>query len=368
MARPRRSGGERREAGADPLESDPLGPDPLSARCFALLEREEGATAVDADAAEEMALEEASEIARREEEIRKGKKRLRDAADEARESDSEQEEARQGGLRQIEREIERLGDAVRAPEREQSRAAWALQLALPAATEASRDPVALEPPPDPRSAAMWEATFSEVQAERRTLRQAFFGRVYPGGVDQRSAVARALMDAAGPKPALTLRSVEELSRASMRLLTRKQEDDLLRTPRDLERYCRNDAQCVLQVAHGRAARECLTEAEEDELERSGRLPEQRRPCLGCMRDDVLWFYLNFKRSGACVGDGFISGHYNLVDVPGEYDLRQTLHCPAIGLPLPVAYFDAGALEAVSDGAGGAVYRQTGYLEVRPPDF
>jgi len=325
----------------------------VSRRCSEILVLGHGRRTIEIDPMEELADEETRELKRRARGIRSRKRALHKLAEGNEESNSEKEEERQVTLRELERQIEVMGDNVRVPgfEREDT----SLLQSLPVNMEI----VVEEPSVSALSAGMWEPSFSERALERKRC----FAHIYPGGIDQRHAALRALITAAGPKPSLGLRSQADLARNSLVLLTRAKEDDLLRTARVDERCCRNDYQCQIYLAHGHVPRECLSPSELTEFERSGLLPHERRPCLGCMRFNVTWFWVRMRWNGEDANGAFISGHYNLTNVKGEYSQDQTLMSAMYGLPLPVVPFNAGALRVVREDDGVVRFVQAGLVKL-----
>ncbi|HKZ42320.1 MAG TPA: hypothetical protein VJ044_15255, partial [Candidatus Hodarchaeales archaeon] len=212
------------------------------------------------------------------------------------------------------------------------------------------DPEEIVPTPRASSCSdMWNPRVSERQLSLSEVRRGFgsgFGmlNVYPGTIDPRSAALQMLISAAREKPVLGPMPHDMLARHSMVLHTRAMEDDLLRTPLSSERACRHESSCKIYQHFGQIGRECLHPSELLELERSGKFPEQRRPCLGCMRYDVTYFWMGVRQSGEPVGNIFISGHYNMVNILGEYVLEQTIFGADYGLPLPVVPFIPGSLQ------------------------
>jgi hypothetical protein len=314
---------------------NPLDRGALVDLCDQLLVRGGGRREIEVDPADALAEREAREIATREAGVRARKRQLRETEDDDYEdSTSEQEGERAQRLRDLEREIERLGDSVRAPDVD--------TMDVTDQCRPEPDGFALsETPSDARKKVMWHPTFAE-RALRVEEKRCNFVRVYPGQLDQHHAVIRALLIAAGPKPSLGLRANADLARSSLMMLTRSMEDDLFRSPAGRERPCRRDCQCEMYKAHGVTARECLDAETLTEFERSGRLPVERQTCLGCKRFDVTWYWMFLRWHGDDTGASFISSHYNLVNMRGEYLGDQCLLDATRGLPLHVVAFNAGA--------------------------
>lgn len=334
--------------------------DELARICDELLVHGGGRREIEIDERERLAEDEAREVAQRKATVRSRKRQLHELGEEDEESTSEKEDERQHEMRELESELETLGDGVRVPE-----PSSVTMLEVSSSHPESSSFVVTEPSTDANSYAMWEPTFSERALMREELRANFI-RIYPGNLEHRHAVVRALLAAAGPRPSLGLREHVELARSSLMLLTRKTEDDLLRTPKVDERYCRNEYNCELYKIHGKIARECLKTVELEEFERSGNLPFERRPCLGCMRYNVTWFWMYMRWRGEHVGTAFISGHYNLTNMRGEYLQDQCLLSSTYGLPLHVVPFVPGALvlrEEVRDGEAITIFAQTGMVRL-----
>lgn len=310
--------------------------DELARVCDDLLARGGGRREIEVDERDRLAEEEAREIARREESVRSRKRDLRDLneGDDA-ESTSEGEEDRQSALLAMDREIEALADGVRVP----------IGGSPSIEIDIRSDPPTfeiVEPPPEASRFAMWESTFSE-RSDRISAERANLCAIYPGYLDKRTAAVKALIASSGPRPSLGMRPRVEMARSSLMLFTREMEDDLLRTPVAGERPCREGFECQLYKYHGRVARECLSLSELTEFERSGVLPLKLRPCLGCMRYSVTWFWMWLRWRGDVVSTAFISTHYNLANARGEYLLEQTLLSSTRGLPLPVVPWMPGTL-------------------------
>lgn len=359
----RRAIPESVESGGEEAPHDLFDHNALAQICDDLLVFGRGRREIEPDRAELLAEDEAREIAEREVAVSARKRQLRDLNDEEEESNSEDEETRLHKLRELEREIEVLGDSVRAPE---SDPMDLYDRCLPEPTGYE----IVEPPTEASKAVMWEPSFAERALRAEELRCNFV-RIYPGELDQRHAVIRALLSAAGPRPSLGLRPNEDLARTSLMLFTRKMEDDLFRTPKSRERYCKREYNCEMYKAHGKIARECLDGEAMQEFERSGNLPEAKRLCLGCMRFDVTWYWMYLRWHGEETGASFISSHYNLTNIRGEYLQDQCLLDGTRGLPLHVVAFNAGAFaprEDTIDGESVVVFVQKLVILDRESDF
>lgn len=338
--------------------------DELARICDALLVRGEGRREIEVDEREQLAENEAVEIAEREATVRSRKRQLHEFEDDGEASTSEREDERRHEMRTLEHEIESLGDGVRAPDLASSSVSQ-MDLSEPPGFEI------VEPSAKATSSAMWEPTFSE-RAKLREEHRINFVRIYPGHIEHRHATIRAILEAAGPRPSLGLRTHVDLARKSLVLFTRAKEDDLLRTPTSRERCCRNDYTCELYRVHAKIGRECLIPQELQEHERSGILPPERRPCLGCMRHDVTYFWMYMRWRGEHLGNAFITSHYNLTNMAGEYLQDQCILSSSLGLPLPVVPFVPGSLslrDTIKDGETVTYFDQVGMVKLdKDSDF
>ena len=340
-------------------------------------------TEIEVSEREKLAEQEAHEISVRESEVSRRKHQLHKMQDNTIEEDStsENEEERRRDMSDLEHEIDNLSNGVRVPETEgrlQESSSSSASSPPPShestpsydgppqeKKEQHMEITVVEPGTVPLAATNWEPYFSE-----RTLgpdeRRSRFMKVYPGRIDARHAAIAVLLNAAGNRPTFKRREHQELAQKSQMLVTRAKNTDLLRTPKKNERACRNDLNCRLREYHGLIARECLNDEESLELERSGKLPLERRPCIGCMQYDVTWFFLHLRFKGKHAGNTFITSHYNPVNMKGEYCLEQCIMSSTYGLPLPVVPFLPGAMrlvECIMDGEMVTRFDQIGMIEL-----
>lgn len=118
--------------------------------------------------------------------------------------------------------------------------------------------------------------------------------------------------------------------ANIQVVTRKYEEQFLFEPSKKERRCAMDSQCQglkIPTAGNDAfiLKEFLLPTEKEELERSGRLPKERRLCLMCKRAEIAKAHINMRAEGmGCRNDVTLQSYRNIVGVEGEYYLRDTI--------------------------------------------
>jgi len=311
---------------------------------------------------------ETAEINERENEINSRKQELHDLIegknkndeieddDNDEDSNSEEETSRQQDILALENEIDSLKNGVRSSYLDDGlKGIDQLNETLSSSSSSSSSRLSEESlsiiEPEITSSidggTYWEPSFSERVLDPIERRSRFI-RVYPGHLDTRHAAVKTLLNSTSYKPMLGQQEYNALARKNLMLFTRAKANDLLRTPKKNERICRNGALCQLKKFHGSAARECLTNDDLIELERTGTLPMEQRPCLGCMRYDVTWFFMYMRFHGSHVGNKFISNHYNIVNMKGEYHIDQCLISSVCGLPLPVVPFVPGTMMPKKD--------------------
>ena len=114
---------------------------------------------------------------------------------------------------------------------------------------------------------------------------------------------------------------------------REYEDTFMREPVGTERPCGRDQTCEglqLQGTSGFVLREFLYPGQTES--------EKRTLCLLCRRYEISRAYYKYETGHTAVQHGMrISDHYNLVGIPGEYDVRDCIVSGGkyTGLPLPV---------------------------------
>lgn len=118
---------------------------------------------------------------------------------------------------------------------------------------------------------------------------------------------------------------------NIEVVPRKYEEQFLVEPVGRkERRCALDSQCEgLKIPNtgndGFILKEFLLPSEKKELERSGKLPKERRLCLMCKRAEIAKMYINIRSDGVgCRKDVVLQDYRNLVNVEGEYHLRDTI--------------------------------------------
>lgn len=117
---------------------------------------------------------------------------------------------------------------------------------------------------------------------------------------------------------------------NIEVVTRKYEEQFLVEPTRKERRCAMDSQCQgLCIPNtgndGFILKEFLLPSEMKTLERTGKLPKERRLCLMCKRKEVAQMYINVRADGVgCRKDIVLQDYRNLVNVEGEYHLHDTI--------------------------------------------
>lgn len=121
---------------------------------------------------------------------------------------------------------------------------------------------------------------------------------------------------------------------NIEVVPRKYEELFLKEPGTYngtrERRCAMDSQCEgLKIPNtsndGFILKEFLLPSETKELERSGRLPKERKLCLMCKRAQIAKMYINIRADGfGCRKDVILQDYRNLVNTEGEYYLRDTI--------------------------------------------
>ena len=114
---------------------------------------------------------------------------------------------------------------------------------------------------------------------------------------------------------------------------RAYEDTFMREPVGIERACGRDQDCEgmqLQGTAGFVLREFIYPGQAP--------PDNRSLCLLCRRYEISRAYYKYETGHTAVQHGMrIADHYNLVGIPGEYDVRDCIVSGGkyTGLPLPV---------------------------------
>ena len=126
---------------------------------------------------------------------------------------------------------------------------------------------------------------------------------------------------------------DSTSARALHCCPRSYEESYLREPVGVERACGRDLECeglCLQGTDGFVLREFMY---------PGEAPKDGRTlCLLCRRFEVSRAYYKYETGSAAATRSLrISDHYNLVDIPGEYDVRDCIVSGSkyTGLPLPV---------------------------------
>ena len=126
---------------------------------------------------------------------------------------------------------------------------------------------------------------------------------------------------------------EEPDPKDLHCCPRSYEESFLREPVGTERACGRDMECEgtrLQGTDGFVLREFMYPGEE--------ATDGRTLCLLCRRYEVSRAYYMYETGNTAAQHSLrITDHYNLVGIPGEYDVRDCIVSGTkySGLPLPV---------------------------------
>ena len=129
---------------------------------------------------------------------------------------------------------------------------------------------------------------------------------------------------------------------------RAYEESFLREPVGSERPCGRGDSCEglsLLVSSPFVLREFVYPDAVEE-------PEAKGMCLLCRRDEISNAYYRLETASAGQGQVVLSNHYNLVGIPGEYDIRDCIVSSGkySGVPLPVVLHVRSAFKSYeSDG-------------------
>lgn len=123
---------------------------------------------------------------------------------------------------------------------------------------------------------------------------------------------------------------KEHVRCTIQVVTRAYEEKYLREPTGKERSCIMSDQCQgMHLPHVNenafVLREFLLPTEEEEYNRTAKLPAEGRLCLMCKRSEIARAFINIRADGMGVKNNIILQDYrNIVDEEGEYCLEDCL--------------------------------------------
>jgi hypothetical protein len=123
---------------------------------------------------------------------------------------------------------------------------------------------------------------------------------------------------------------KEHVRCTIQVVTRAYEEKYLREPTGKERSCIMGDQCQgMHLPHVNenafVLREFLLPTEEEEYNRTAKLPAEGRLCLMCKRSEIARAFINIRADGMGVKNNIILQDYrNIVDEEGEYCLEDCL--------------------------------------------
>jgi len=123
---------------------------------------------------------------------------------------------------------------------------------------------------------------------------------------------------------------KERLRANVETVTRSYENQFLCEPVGSQRPCLMDNECEgLQITNAKdrafILREFLKPSELKVYENTGKYPSERRLCLMCKRSELARAHTCIRADGMGVRDDTILSDYrNLVDVEGEYCLKNCI--------------------------------------------
>ena len=123
---------------------------------------------------------------------------------------------------------------------------------------------------------------------------------------------------------------KEHVRCTIQVVTRAYEEKYLREPTGKERSCiMGDQGQGMHLPHVNenafVLREFLLPTEEEEYNRTAKLPAEGRLCLMCKRSEIARAFINIRADGMGVKNNIILQDYrNIVDEEGEYCLEDCL--------------------------------------------
>lgn len=123
---------------------------------------------------------------------------------------------------------------------------------------------------------------------------------------------------------------KEHVRCSIQVVRRAYEEQYLREPIGKERPCIMAEQCqgmhLPQIRENTfVLREFLLPTEEEEYNRTGKLPSEGRLCLMCKRSEIARAFINIRADGMGVKNNVVLQDYrNIVGEEGEYCLEDCI--------------------------------------------
>ena len=155
------------------------------------------------------------------------------------------------------------------------------------------------------------------------------------------------------QPACDTMSPEDIKhkehvRVSIRVVRRAYEEQYLREPVGKERLCIMGEHCqglhLPQVKENAfILREFLLTTEEEEYNRTGKLPAEGRLCVMCKRSEIARAFINIRADGMGVKNNVVLQDYrNIVGEEGEYCLddcilsSHNIFQPSIGSSCPTS--------------------------------
>jgi len=123
---------------------------------------------------------------------------------------------------------------------------------------------------------------------------------------------------------------KEHVRTSIQVVTRAYEDEYLREPVRKERHCIMGDQCQgMHLPHvtenAFVIREFLLPTEEEEFNRTGKLPTEGRLCLMCKRSEIARAFINIRADGMGIKSNVMLQDYrNIVGQEGEYCMEDCI--------------------------------------------
>lgn len=170
----------------------------------------------------------------------------------------------------------------------------------------------------------------------------------------------------GPSVTWTAKSKEEFVSAvlkSVNIVTRRDEEGMLRTAREGERNCLNDSQCegnFIPNARKVTLVEYLSPEERARFKEKGELPSHRKLCVMCIRKFVAYHYINARSEcKSSTNTNWLASKFgNIVDQHGEYCLEQTIMTNGNkyqSIPVPVVLHVRKGYRQVVDDKEGVTY-------------
>lgn len=156
---------------------------------------------------------------------------------------------------------------------------------------------------------------------------------------------------------------------------RDDENEFLRQPKPgVDRPCRNGKYCQgtrVPDSIPIVLTEYLTKTERQILATTGKLPDEPRRCVMCNRNDIQFDHMSIRSTADDIKGQFcIQNYCNVVNVEGEYDMRQCFMSSSSdyqGIPKPVVIHCLYWYKQYTRADGLLAYDQSGYIKYSAHD-